>query len=349
MKTEYDVKISNYRFDAIIDDSILIEHKAQVSDIRIIDSTLLMIAKTLAKNPEFKKGVFILEESSVSVARLQKEWEDVEKLIKIPIMSKLGMVLISESSVIMRFGDVDDQLVQVILKIRDEINGKLDDQLKKTDAFSEILKILLVNWFRASSPLPINRLVKMSGFSYPTVAGSLEKLEPYLMRRSNRSVKLKSFPKDDWFKLVAMQDDIRNSKGFTARRPRPISEIIERLKNINDESMAIGGIIGARFYMPSIDLIGIPRIDISVLNWSENKIEKLVHKIDPGFEKSAQGDLPQIVIHNIYRQASLFNKGEDFQTADEVECLLDLQEARLESQALELLDSLKKKANQWQM
>jgi hypothetical protein len=46
------------------------------------------------------------------------------------------------------------------------------------------------------------------------------------------------------------------------------------------------------------------------------------------------------VIHALRRAESLFQPGEDgLPWADPVECLLDLHEARLESQALEFLNS----------
>jgi hypothetical protein len=49
---------------------------------------------------------------------------------------------------------------------------------------------------------------------------------------------------------------------------------------------------------------------------------------------------PSLVIHALRRAESLFQPGEDgLPWADPVECLLDLHEARLESQALEFLNS----------
>jgi hypothetical protein len=49
---------------------------------------------------------------------------------------------------------------------------------------------------------------------------------------------------------------------------------------------------------------------------------------------------PTLVIHDIRRAESLFQSGDNgLPWADPVECLLDLHEARLESQALEFFNS----------
>jgi len=55
-------------------------------------------------------------------------------------------------------------------------------------------------------------------------------------------------------------------------------------------------------------------------------------------------EAPQLVVHSLLRKNPLFHQSDDRTFADEVECLLDLQEARLEQQALEFLDHLKKNA-----
>jgi len=65
------------------------------------------------------------------------------------------------------------------------------------------------------------------------------------------------------------------------------------------------------------------------------------HRLDPALEKATRRDeSPTLVIHTIRRAESLFQPVEnDLPWADPVECLLDLHEARLESQALEFLQS----------
>ena len=66
-----------------------------------------------------------------------------------------------------------------------------------------------------------------------------------------------------------------------------------------------------------------------------------VERLDPALEKAARPDeSSSLVIHCIRRAESLFQPGDHgVPWADPVECLLDLHEARLESQAQAFLDS----------
>ena len=192
--------------------------------------------------------------------------------------------------------------------------------------------------------MQLKQLEQLSGFSYPTVAGSLKKIESFLRRHSDRRVELNSFPRDEWFRLIANSDNIRVPLGFFANRPRSVEDLIGRLTEKSVKDVAVSGIIGAHHYLPGIDLIGIPRLDLTVHNWSIRKVEDYVRKLDPGLKRAAAGEISQVVVHNLYRPESFFIKKEDYFIADEVECLMDLHEARLETQALELLDHLKRES-----
>ena len=183
-----------------------------------------------------------------------------------------------------------------------------------------------------------------SGYSFPIIKPSLNKLEIHLRRYSNHSAELKSFPRGDWFKLLAVSDNIRFTMGYYAHRPRTVETLLERILEKPDRDVAFGGIIGARHYFPGIDLIGTHRLDLTVHNWDGDKTSRFIRMLDPGLKKVRSGEIPQVVLHNLFRPESFFIRDDDFPVADEVECLLDLHEARLEAQALDLLEYLIKKA-----
>src|ERR1035441_5002791 len=94
------------------------------------------------------------------------------------------------------------------------------------------------------------------------------------------------------------------------------------------------GCVGAKHYQPSLDLVGNPRLDLSIHSGRKTADLSFVERLDPGLERTARRDeSPTLVIHTIRRAESLFQPGEDgLSWADPVECLLDLQEARLEYQ-----------------
>lgn len=345
-RIRYEVELNDTRktrVDALMGTSVF-EYKARVSDLRVLQSAFMILAGTIADLTDHT-GILILDETKISRLRLSTEWENMYKLFQPSIRIRLGLVVFSNGSIIESFGNLNSEELEALTEIQKSLSEKRNSKRRrKPDAFFEILRVLLIHWFRRSGPLQMNQIGQLSGFSYPTVAVSLEKMESQLIRHSDRSVELTSFPLDAWFKLLAAADDIRIPRGYRAHRPKPVDNLIERLEEKPDKDVAYGGILGARYYLPGIDLLGIHRLDLDVHDWSVSKIDKLVRKLDPGLKIVGLGEMPQVVVHNLYRPDCLYNKGLQFPIADEVECLLDLHEARLESQALELLEHLKVQA-----
>jgi hypothetical protein len=103
--------------------------------------------------------------------------------------------------------------------------------------------------------------------------------------------------------------------------------------------------------VPGIDLLGNPRLDLIVdmHKGRSNRpiaIDTIIRKLDPALKPAKRGEPCQVVIHSLYRAKSFFSEAEDGTLfADEVECLLDLHEARLEQQALEFLEKLTPRKN----
>ena len=106
-------------------------------------------------------------------------------------------------------------------------------------------------------------------------------------------------------------------------------------------NIAVGGVFGAKHYHPSLDLVGSPRLDLTIHSTGSRADLGFVERLDPALRKVEDPSEPaNLVIHFLRRHDSLFDKGSDgLNWADPVECLLDLHEARLEPQALEFLNS----------
>lgn len=344
-RIKYHVAIKDSRkADALMDKSIF-EYKTRVNDLRLVQSTILSLARILSEFPDHT-CVFIIDGTRISEARLMDEWQSLDKLLQPSILKRLSIVVFVKDSIIVKFGEPNEDEMDALMEIRKELSKNSFENLNpKKDALFEILRILLVHWFRRSGSLQVNQLELMSGYSYPTVAATLNRLDDYLIRNSDRSVELKSFPHRNWLKLIATNDEKRLSFGYWAHRPKTMEDIMRRVQEKHQNDIAFGGIIGARYYLSSIDLIGIHRLDLTVLKWDSSKIESLIRELDPGLKKTERGILPQIVVHNLTRAESLFNHGEIFNIADEVECLLDLHEARLESPFSELLEHFIEQVN----
>ena len=70
-------------------------------------------------------------------------------------------------------------------------------------------------------------------------------------------------------------------------------------------------------------------------------VAKILRQLDPALKPAKRGELSRVAIHTLYRPMSFFQEDAAASLwADEVECLLDLHEARLESQAAEFLERL---------
>jgi len=333
--------------DAVLGDTVF-EVLSRVKGLRNVRSSLFQLARFASLRPS-NRAVLVFDEPGITRERLEQEWESACAVFRGELAERLSFV-------IARDGEFDEfprplpprereALPEII---RRERGTRSRAQNRRGEAFYDVLRVLLVLWFRQEGPVTSKRLMEMCRCSYPTIASSLKRIGTCLKRHSDRSVELSSFPREAWFKLVAGSEQIRATRKFSDRsaRPRSPESLLSRLQKLDGEGVAIGGIEGARHYQPSLDLVGTPRIDLVVhVTGARFDLPGMVRKLDPALKPAEGGEPVALAVHQLLRPASLFSAAaNDPPYADEVECLLDLQDARLESQALEFLDSLTKKA-----
>ncbi len=326
-------------------DNTWFQYKYNLHNLRGVQSAIVQLSRAISEDSE-KNAILILDETRISRSRLEHEWNSLKNIFESSVFSRLGILVFSEDYLQEHLGNTSESIIQTAIDIQKKLSIEASDrkQKSKVDAHFEILRVLLIQWFRRTGPIPIQELTDKTGFSYPTIAKSLEKLENHLYRHTDRSVEIRSFPRDEWFKLQSSASDNRNSKGFVANRPKSIEQLLERLQEQKDQKVAIGGIIAARTYMTGINMLGVPRLDITVHRWDTSRISHLLRRLDPGLREVERGELPQVALHQLYRKESFFKIGLEMNIADEMDCLMDLQEARLDGQAAELLDYLIKRA-----
>jgi hypothetical protein len=351
---QYDVSfhdLPGFRVDAVWGDSVF-EVVLSARDLRRLRSTLVEMGRIADHG---KHAILILDEPQISHDRLSAEWDGIQNLFQPHILQCLTLYIRREGDWNETLGclltaeeaDVADEVV------KHERQRSLRPSRRPSEASFDILRVMLIHWLRKAGPLTSKELAEQTGFSYPTIARALEQLEGHLRRHSDRRVELHSFPKDPWFKLVAQVEKIRGSRGYTDRsgRPRQPEALMERLKESSLRSLchnavAVGGTFGARHYLPSIDLFGNPRLDLVIDAQSGRghhsvAVDTLIRKLDPALKPAERGEPCQVVVHSLYRHKTFFTEAKDGTLyADEIECLLDLHEARLEQQALEFLEKL---------
>ncbi len=336
-----------FRADAVLGDAIF-EVLIEPRDLRKLRASLLDIARFSAGKPE-RRGILILVDPQISEPRLSDEWTGAQAVIRPEIFKRLAMVVYHEGKPPQADGSLTPEERDHIAAVVEHERGHAAHKVGgRSEAFFDILRPLLVAWFRRSGPLTSKELSAQTGFSYPTISNALRELEPYLVRHSDRRVELRDFPKDAWFRLVAQAEHVRSTMAFAdpSMRPRSPEVLLQRLRELKRSDIAVGGVLGARHYLPGLDLVGTPRLDLVVHNLRPGGSHEFLRKLDPALQPAKRGEPARVFVHSLCRPAAFFQNSDDGMVwADEVECLLDLHEARLESQALEFLERLTPKIN----
>lgn len=341
----FDLKLDDlpgFQADAVLENAVF-EVLVDPRDLRRFRASVVEVARISATDRR-RHCILILDEPKIGDDRLREEWQSIQTVFRPEILDRIALVIRREESPYQILGNLSEEERKCIEAVTEHARQHASRPARRpSEAFFDILRVLLIHWFRKSAPLTSMQLGVQTGFSYPTVAAALRQLESHMVRHSDRRIGLRSFPRDAWFKLVAQAEKVRSSQGYTDRsgRPRPPEVLVNRMRELGRDDIAVGGVLGARHYMPGLDLIGTPRLDLVVHNKRMRAPHDFLRRLDPALKPVERGESPRVVVHTLYRPDTLFthtDKGEIW--ADEVECLLDLHEMRLEAQALEFVEHL---------
>lgn len=332
-----------YLVDALSADSqTLYVVKIGLRDLRGLTLAIIDVAHLTARNSK-KYGVVILEAPLIGDERVKQEWQKFIEILNAELGSHLSLIVrrFDKASFVLGrelhkndIGIIEEAVSKALL-----IHVGPESRKRRVDSFFEIFKVLAVNLYRKKGSLTLKELGEQTGFSYPTVARALDQLKPWLIRHSDRQVELRSIPAEVWTKLVLSSDTTRASLRYTDRsgRPRSAEALLEKLHSLNRSNIAVGGVPGAKHYYPGLDIVGIPRLDLIIHSPGKDEISTIARQLDPALELAERGEPARVVFHVLSRPESFFStENNDMNWADEVECLLDLHDARLESQAVDL-------------
>jgi hypothetical protein len=324
----------------------LIEVKAGVTGLRSVQVALMQMAYALARQPK-RRGVLVLTHSSVGLQRLRDEWQRAASVLRPDILKRLSICVDQGERFVGIPRDPAAPTQRTLSKLVATERGPKDSRTSRGDAPFVVLKILLHHWLTDGQPVTTDWLAKTTGYSYPTVAKALGGLGGLIERESSRRVRLRWFPHDQLARLFAVSDRVRETVRFADRsaQPRPPEAHLRRLEKLNPPHLAIGGTLGAAHYFPNIDLVGMPRLDLSQHGPGRHPDLGFIEKLDPALKRVLDPLEPAtVVVHQVRHAKPLFEprKG-GLQWADPVECLLDLHEAGLSAQASQFLKTLEKK------
>jgi hypothetical protein len=200
-------------------------------------------------------------------------------------------------------------------------------------AFPQVLMVLVQDLLGGVPVRTRHELECITDLSYPAIARALTEIGS-LVDDGYRALRLRDFPRDAWDRMLANRSAWRRGQPYCVATGLPFKpeRVIRQIRELNKPDLAFGGVIGARAYRP-IDLIGVPRLDISMhapvgmmdLSW--------VAEVAPDLRPCLAGESPHLVVHAVRRAKSLFHQAVDGNMADRAEVLLDLQDLRLDEQA----------------
>ena len=327
-------------------DGVLIEVKMRLQAVRGVRDSLLQLAYALAEQPD-KRAFLLLINPRITESRLRDEWDKTQMTFRPDIVGRLSVVIFREDHFIGIPEDPDSKYINWLEQACKKELSRVGTPLPAPDFSAEILKILVYQWLMKRGSMTSVWLSETAGCNYRTVAKALKGLGRSILWHSDKSVELRYFPKDAWGRMLAMLDKSRSTMRYADRsgQPRSIESLLRRLKRMKMPEIAVGGVLGARHYYPRLDLVGTPRLDLSMHCSGKYVDLDIIENLDPALKQENDPDISANLVLNFIRRENPF-----FETdpkgmiwADPVECLLDLQEMRLEPQALEFLNALKPK------
>jgi hypothetical protein len=323
----------------------LIEVKFGVDSLRTIRTSLIQVAYPLSENPTLQ-GYVVLADSPISIERLREEWKRLSSILQHEVLDHLTLCLQGEGRILGIPRDPDDETQRMLARVVEVERGKMSTT--RTDYSFVIVKLLLQRWITLGEPVTSEWLARTAGCAYPAVARALRPLGSLLERGTDRRVILRWFPKEEFARLLAISDRARSTVRFAdeSGQPRSAESLIRRLEKLKLPGIAIGGVLGAKHYDPKLDLVGTPRLDLSLHCPGGQRMNlEFIEKLDPALKRVADPLAPANLVVHAVRQADAQFAPRDggLAWADQMECLFDLHEARLEMQASQFLEALQRK------
>lgn len=327
-------------------DDVIVEVKHGVAGLRSVRVGLMQLAYDISQRPK-ARGYLVLPDTTITFDRLGDEWIRATSVFQPDLVARMNLfVRRGDAFVGIPRQDLAPSVQKLLAKYLSAKSPPETSRQSRGDASFVVLKILIHHWLTQGGPVTTRWLSDTTGFSYPTVAGALAGLGSLIERQSDRRVRLRWFPRDQFSRLVAVSERARGTVRFADRsaQPRTPEAHLRRLEKLRPPNVAVGGVLGAAHYFPELDLAGIPRLDLSQHATGGSPDLAFVEKLDPALKLVDDPLEPAtVVVHQVRHANSLFTGREGgLQWADPVECLLDLHEAHLDGQATQFLKALER-------
>ncbi len=319
-------------------DTAIGELKKGLSANRAVRDTLVQIVKGLVHR-QHKTAYLVLINPRITVASLVEELQEFKAAMRPEIADRLHLVIVNDREIENLPADISPSDLAVLKKQIDSVAAS-QSPLPRADMQSEVLRVVLHQWFRGGGPMTFHWVSKTVGCTYRTVAAMIEKLGPAIERQEDRRIKLKYFPKVVWGRFLAVSTSARATVNYVDRsdQPRSPESLVRRLKELGRTDIAVGGVMGAKYHFPELNIVSAPRLDLCIHADGKHANLEFMEQLDPALAPANASDVrARVALHFVRRRKPLFSLDEHGNVwADPVECLADLFEANLDDQASEL-------------
>lgn len=325
-----------------------IDIKAQLHSVRELHAAVAGLALGAAGARDIDAAWLLIRHTKLTPRRLREEWQAVLRVLRPEIAGKLAAVALTTSGPWFSEGRPSlaalDRWVDRCMRhdAADAEPARVRSSVP-TGKFFDVWKVLLSAWLRKEGPLAVQEVSTRAGAAYPTVAQALKRLEHRgeLRRRSDRSAELLRWPGKTYAEIGPLLPALRKTMWFidrSGRVPEP-GELLRRLHKVAPANIGLGGVEAARRLDREFDLLGTPRIDVSVHVPHGAPIDlDFVRKVDPALAPTDAEMGAILAVHQLTRQQALFDDaGEGLALADPAEIVLDLAELGLTTQLRELV------------
>lgn len=326
-----------------------VDVKWHAKSLRDVRANLLTCAYVASLDPS-AQVVLALPGCRISDDRIREEQSMVRSLLLPQIGERVHLVWQSEGALLSDLPEALPTEGRAWLTDLIEREGHQVGTVRSASTKHVVMGWLFLSWLRGTGFQSTEELCEAIGASYPTVAGVIKPLEAagLIERGRGRSVALSRFPMDEWRRWLVAGQSARRAIYFKDQsgQPRSVYALADRLLSLKKPNMAIGGVMGAMHYYPFLDITAAPRLDLTMLVETDGPLDlKFVRRLDAALK---QGDGPDpsanLVIHLLPRKQGCFRSDDDGRVwADPVECMADLYEMRLDSQAQDMLHALLQK------
>lgn len=315
------------------------------SNARDVRDGLIGLAYQLVRAPANSQAICLLGKSRLAPKRLKEELAHFREAVRPDLADRIWLAAIDQGKGIQ--GEVPQDSPELRSFLHELAARELDSGVDRVSR--ETVKAHLINlWIDGAAPVSQAYLGRVTKSSAPTVASAMADLDKQgLLHSTPTGVTLYEPGWDDWRKLAETHAAKRVQLRFVdpSNLARPPIAMARRLRDLQQNSKAlsvtISGVIGAMHYDDTLDITAPPRLDLCVHGGDVG----FMHQLDAGLVLDDTGKGKAVaVIHMVPRTMEFETDVFGRRVATPLDCLADLLEMGLVSEARDFAFALNRRA-----